>query len=542
MANVNDAGKLFGWKHQGRMSNIDQMNAYVPTISEKRFLLDFWKPSQNVIVAFRANEIVDVTSPTDPMIKHLLEWVEATKEKGVTMFLQQWDGYSPLHQPQIMTDTALRDSWVTFWGNMTAHFSGKENVVIGPLVEDVVYDEPWPYPTTGSASFNTFWRDLMTRIVKAIRTVDSRLPFCCAPTGDWSGGMWTLGSKAYYPNAFQPLDEDNIVYRVMWNPRNSIKTSSLYPFDDTASFPDHTGSSLLEGAVNFREETGLSITLETLVNWRAPDPWIWDATALQWLRDFVPALHAKRVGLGNFGCYAFSDTIPYCSHKLGKPITINPSTPEWSWVQVYKDAVEKITPTPPIYTLTVKSTPIEGVPFKIDETEGVTPSPVTLAEGIYLVLVPSEELRPEGKYNFKQWENGSNNPERVVKLSENTEIIASYELPPLPPSPPPEKGYLRVNAFWGEDEVEAEGRILEKDQTFTTPTTLELDPGTYRVECNFRFRVKIKNTVVPLHQTSRLDFNFRKPLMLSDKLPTVTKIYGFPLLSRLEELKREGVM
>lgn len=331
------AGKGLGWKHQGGMSQLSVMNYYVPTITEKLFLIEFWKPCDIAYVCFRRNEIGDVTDPNDPVIKHMLEWAEATKQKGMTVFFADWQSGMTIPYE----DEAWIDAWADFWKKFTVHFKGKTHVVMGSPCEDVVYPgEAWPYPTTGSEWFNTLWKEIMTKIAKAVHSVDPAIPFCMDVTGDWGGGCYTLGSQAYYPNAFQPLDEPNVIYRTMWNPPNQIKTSSLYPFDDSGSFPDDYGSGMLRGLVNFHQETGLPVTMELLVEYRDGfDVFEWDSAGLQWVKDIVSAFKGYGVGITNFGTYACSDTVVYCSHKGGLPITLDPETPEWPWVEIYKESI-----------------------------------------------------------------------------------------------------------------------------------------------------------------------------------------------------------
>jgi hypothetical protein len=167
----------------------------------------------------------------------------------------------------------------------------------------------------------------MTNLSIALHEGDPNFNFIAQPTLDWDGGGFTLGSKAMYPNAWQPLLDPNahVLYRVMWNPANMIKsnvTNSYYPFN----------RALFNGAVNWHRETGLPITIECLVEWRAEEAggvWVWDNQAFQWMRDFLVAMKNEGIGL-NVGEY-WNGSEPYTTHdKLGN---------ERTWVQVYSDAV-----------------------------------------------------------------------------------------------------------------------------------------------------------------------------------------------------------
>lgn len=267
-------------------------------------------------------------------IKHLDEWVGLAKEYKVYVIFEEW--FSPMEAKARgewagFDDWTFHEHWANFYKVLAAHFAGNSTVAGFISAEDVVYPgDPYPYPTSGSPELNDLWNQVQTKLSMAIHAGDPNFNFIASPMIDWSGGIYTLGSKAIYPNAWQPLNDTNphVLYRVMWNPKNSIKTSTLYPFDDTAWIRDHTGSSLLDGAINWHQETGLPITVECLVSWEG-DVWVWDSAGLQWLRDFLIVMKNEGIGL-NMGSYDFSSDV-YTTHDAAGN--------ERSWVQVYSEVV-----------------------------------------------------------------------------------------------------------------------------------------------------------------------------------------------------------
>ena len=96
-----------------------------------------------------------------------------------------------------------------------------------------------------------------------------------------------------------------------------------------------------------------------------------------------------------------------------------------------KTLTVKVTPPPPppTHTLTVNSTPIEGVTFTIDTKTATTPYTETLPEGTYTITMPAEWKDPatNKRYRFKQWEDGTTNPTRTINLTADTTITATYE-------------------------------------------------------------------------------------------------------------------
>lgn len=134
----------------------------------------------------------------------------------------------------------------------------------------------------------------------------------------------------------------------------------------------------------------------------------------------------------------------------------------------------------------------------------VTPWSGSLAEGTYRVTMPSNVQVGTSVYNFVKWEDESTSPVRTFQLVVDASITATYV---LAPPPPPAKGKLEIHAYLGEAEIEESGTIVETAQQFTTPITIELDPGTYTVKIRDQTRV----AVVVEGQTLRIDFVFAPP-------------------------------
>lgn len=180
----------------------------------------------------------------------------------------------------------------------------------------------------------------------------------------------------------------------------------------------------------------------------------------------------------------------------------------------FGEPIEPPPPPPPEngeYSLTVESNPLTGVPFTINGQQANTPKTFTLTEGAHTVVMPSSVVVGEDIYNFKVWENGSENPERTVNLIADLVIIATYEKPSLPPETPPSatSGILEIHAFLGENQVSASGVVIETLKRFKTPARLVLEQGNYDVYCRYRIRPKLAKAEVVAGQTSRLDLQFK---------------------------------
>lgn len=88
------------------------------------------------------------------------------------------------------------------------------------------------------------------------------------------------------------------------------------------------------------------------------------------------------------------------------------------------------TPTeepPKNWNLNIYSTPI-SVPVTLDGLDiGDTPLSKIVSEGTHTVSVPSIIAEDDVEYNFKQWENGSTSPSRIINIISDTTITAEYE-------------------------------------------------------------------------------------------------------------------
>jgi len=78
-----------------------------------------------------------------------------------------------------------------------------------------------------------------------------------------------------------------------------------------------------------------------------------------------------------------------------------------------------------------------------------TPWSGELEEGTYEIAMPAQVIVGSDTYTFKQWEDGSTNPTRVINLTAPLTVNATYELvsgPPPPPPPPPPTPIVPVAA------------------------------------------------------------------------------------------------
>ena len=76
------------------------------------------------------------------------------------------------------------------------------------------------------------------------------------------------------------------------------------------------------------------------------------------------------------------------------------------------------------HTLSI-STPWSGVKFKLDGVEHQTFYSELLAVGkSYTIEMPITD--PEGRFTFQNWEDGSTNPTKIITLTQQTSITASY--------------------------------------------------------------------------------------------------------------------
>ncbi len=78
------------------------------------------------------------------------------------------------------------------------------------------------------------------------------------------------------------------------------------------------------------------------------------------------------------------------------------------------------------YSLTVNSEPVTGINFKVDGTTYTTNWSDLLMEGEYTVTMPSTWMLGSDKYHFVKWEDNSTNRVRVISLTSNVTVTASY--------------------------------------------------------------------------------------------------------------------
>lgn len=135
------------------------------------------------------------------------------------------------------------------------------------------------------------------------------------------------------------------------------------------------------------------------------------------------------------------------------------------------------------YTLAIETDPADQL-FSINELQFITPYSDTLTEGQYTIKVPAAtyDNRP-----FEAWEDGSTNPERVVNLTANMTLKASYEKPEEEEEEEPEE----VPSGGDEEEVTEHGLSIKSVPTgeifsinnavSTTPYSATLKDGTYTI-------------------------------------------------------------
>jgi hypothetical protein len=88
---------------------------------------------------------------------------------------------------------------------------------------------------------------------------------------------------------------------------------------------------------------------------------------------------------------------------------------------------------PPKHVLTVDATPV-SVPFTFDGVSKSTPYSESLDEKAYTIVMSSNVSLAGTIYNFVRWEDGSINPTRVIDLTGDMTLLATYEIAPPPPS------------------------------------------------------------------------------------------------------------
>ncbi len=149
------------------------------------------------------------------------------------------------------------------------------------------------------------------------------------------------------------------------------------------------------------------------------------------------------------------------------------------------------------HTLTVESTPIDGIDFTILTTTYTTNLSVSLPEGLYNVSMPSTWTVGNDAYSFQHWEDGSTNAVRIISLTTDQTIVATYEfveaLPPVAVIEAPTEEYVNnAVTFDGSQSYDPDGGSIVSYQwnfgdgnvtTTTNPTIVHTytSIGTYGV-------------------------------------------------------------
>ena len=120
----------------------------------------------------------------------------------------------------------------------------------------------------------------------------------------------------------------------------------------------------------------------------------------------------------------------------------------------------------PNNNLTVQSSPV-AVVCTIDGAMATTPITESLVDGPHTIAVPATVTSGGQPYNFSHWENGATNPARTINLSTDTTIIATYILGTF---------VLQVSSTGL-----AGIPFTINGQSFTTPFSQALPPGTYNI-------------------------------------------------------------
>jgi len=86
-----------------------------------------------------------------------------------------------------------------------------------------------------------------------------------------------------------------------------------------------------------------------------------------------------------------------------------------------------------MFTLTINSTPIDGITFTIDGEEATTPYSKALVEGTHVINMPAQVTLDTDTYIFVRWSDGPTENMRTIDLAEDTTLTAEYELYVPPP-------------------------------------------------------------------------------------------------------------
>jgi hypothetical protein len=274
-------------------------------------------------------------------IAQLDQWVTLSKQYGFYIIFDEW--FSPMLAKSLgewtgFSDATFQQHWQTFYYVLAKHFAGNSTIAGFLCCEDVVQNDTWPYADSGSASFNTLWNAKMTNMSLAIHQADSNFNYVAEVTIDWSGGFYTLGSKAMYPNAWHPLADTNqhVLYRAQWNPTNAIKSASNNPY-----YPYDGG--LTNGGANWINQTGLPFTMAVELN---TTDWTWDSAAYTWETGVLNKLNANGIG------------VDFCTYDNQTATDHNPNAlfdqygNELQWGIVYGNWAVSIAPAPSNYIQT----------------------------------------------------------------------------------------------------------------------------------------------------------------------------------------------
>jgi hypothetical protein len=100
---------------------------------------------------------------------------------------------------------------------------------------------------------------------------------------------------------------------------------------------------------------------------------------------------------------------------------------------VYTTIYNNMAVVPTSHVLAVHSLPMTGVPFTVDGTNHSTDWSGALNTGSYTVTMPSSIVSGGETYNFLKWENGNTNRIRIVNLTIDMTITATYAVyvPPI---------------------------------------------------------------------------------------------------------------
>lgn len=103
------------------------------------------------------------------------------------------------------------------------------------------------------------------------------------------------------------------------------------------------------------------------------------------------------------------------------------ATQPFDYQKVLEKVVAYYASPAPRHTLSIDSSPIRNIPFKIYEASVTTPYSIGLIQGPYIVEVPRVALINGAYYIFKVWSDGYAYPKRTVELMGDTSLIGEYE-------------------------------------------------------------------------------------------------------------------